>query len=629
VRKSYVTIYDLQMRRVAMLENAFGIQYEMPMNALWTASFSLPADDPKNAECQPLYFAEIYDESERIELFRILPSALRKNSSGSAITYQCEHVLGTLLDDILFQYHTIGNLGVYTRDVLAYILSKQSTARWQLGTVEFSHQFEYNWENESLLGALFSVPKPFVDEYQWTWDTTTYPWTLNLVRPSNEVQAVVRYGVNMQGIERVIDPSNVVTRIYGLGYGEGVNQLTFAELNGGKPYLDAEPEIIAKYGLMQTVFVDRRFEYPETLMARCQSLLNELKHPRVTYTVQASELYALTRDPIDKFRTGVMVRVIDNEIGEDVTFRVLNVRKQDAIGAPGNVEIEIANRPQDIAGSIADLRNRQYANEVYAQGATNINSCDFTDNCDPDHPAVLRFFIPEEAVRINKVRLSYECQPFRAYSRAIKGGGAISTTTASGGGAFVTSESEDFDDSVGHYTGFMEFPNSTTTDFDGGHRHSLEINEDGQHLHSVEGEFTSLDGSHNHPFSFSDLIEDHVHLVGNHRHHQNLIPHTHDVEIPNHSHDISLPNHTHDIEYGIFEGPTPTSVTVRVDGNVIQGLDTSENDVDIVPYLAKDGDGRIQRGTWHTIEIAPNNLGRIVASVVTQIFVQSRGGGNY
>src|SRR5690606_5090660 len=349
MRKSYVTIYDLQMRRVAMLENAFDIQYEMPMNSLWTAAFSLPANDPKNAECQPLYFAEIFDESGRIELFRILNSTLRKNSNGSIITYQCEHVLGTLLDDILFQYHTIGNLGVYTRDVLTYILSKQTVQRWRLGTVEFSHQFEYNWENESLLGALFSVPKPFVDEYMWTWDTTTYPWTLNLVRPSNEVQAVVRYGTNMQGIERTIDPSNVVTRIYGLGYGEGVNQLTFAEINGGKPYLDAEPEYIEKYGLMQTVFVDRRFEYPETLMARCQALLNELKHPRITYTVQASELYALTKDPIDKFRTGAMVRVIDKEIGEDVTFRVLNVRKQDVIGQPGNVEIEIANRPQDIA----------------------------------------------------------------------------------------------------------------------------------------------------------------------------------------------------------------------------------------------------------------------------------------
>src|SRR5690606_17549569 len=140
------------------------------------------------------------------------------------------------------------------------------------------------------------------------------------------------------------------------------------------------------------------------------------------------------KDPLDKFKTGAMVRVQDPEIGEDVTFRVLNVRKQDVIGAPGNVEIEIANRPQDIAGSIADLRNRQYANEVYAQGATNFDSHDFADNCDPEHPAVLRFFIPEETMRINKVMLSYRVEAFRAYSRAIEGGGGIATSTAAGGG---------------------------------------------------------------------------------------------------------------------------------------------------------------------------------------------------
>src|SRR6476619_1101983 len=100
------------MRKVAHLDNAFGIQFETPINALWGASFSLPADDPKNSECQPLYFAEIFDESERLELYRLLPSNLRRSSDSMSVTYQCEHVLGTLLDDILFQYHTIGNTGI-------------------------------------------------------------------------------------------------------------------------------------------------------------------------------------------------------------------------------------------------------------------------------------------------------------------------------------------------------------------------------------------------------------------------------------------------------------------------------------------------------------------------------------
>src|SRR5690606_16876338 len=102
-----------------------------------------------------------------------------------------------------------------------------------------------------------------------------------------------------------------------------------------------------------------------------------------------------------------------------------------------------------------------------------------------------------------------------------------------------------------------------------------------------------------------------------------------EIVLPEHTHDIEIPEHTHDIEHGIFEGPTPTSVTVEVDGNVIPGLGTNETDVNIVPYLRKDDGGRIQRGTWHEIRIRPNTLGRIVANLVVQLFIQSRGGGNY
>jgi len=152
------------------------------------------------------------------------------------------------------------------------------------------------------------------------------------------------------------------------------------------------------------------------------------------------------------------------------------------------------------------------------------------------------------------------------------------------------------------------------------------------------------DHTHGMDHTHDVTIPDHTHdvMIPDHTHDVTIPDHTHDVMIPDHTHDVTIPDHTHgmdhthtipahthDIEYGIFEGPTPTAVTVKVDGNVVPGLGTSADEVDIIPYLAKDSGGKIQRGTWHTIEIAPNSLGRIVATVLTQIFVQSRGGGNY
>jgi phage minor structural protein len=646
VPKAPVVVYDKDMKKVAMLENANAIGYQMPLNSIWTADFSLPVDDPKNAECQPLRFVEIYDERERVELFRILPSTASRN--GSSVKYQCEHVLATLLDDIMFQAHTVGNLGVYTADVIGYVLQQQSSPRWQLGVVDFTRQFEYTWENDNLLAALLSIVKPFVEGYQWTWDTTTMPWTLNLKAATSEVAAYIRYGVNMQDIERTVDPSGLITRLYCLGYGEGVNQLTIADVNGGLPYLDADTQ--GQYGVIKSVFVDRRYEHPETLKAAGQALLEQAKQPRVSYTTKASEIHRLTGQQIYKFRTGAMIRVSDEEIG-DFTARIVNVGKSDMTGAPGDVDIEIANRTQDIAGSIADLQNRQKINEIYSQGATNIQSHDFADNADATHPAVLRFYIPEETVRINKMMISYRVEPFRAYERAIASAPAVSsgpsssTTTASvpaatsGPSSLVTtgasSETTTSQSSVLNKTDIGTVVYEATMDQHG------KMASDGLHNHGiVPGTQLAISGGGSVAWQASGS---HDHAIGFHYHSFTNEPHTHGMahthgmnhthQIPAHTHEMphthQIPAHTHDIEYGIFEGPTPTSTIIQVDGNTVSSTAVGGQDIDIIPYLAKDGDGKVTRGAWHEITVTPNGLGRIVATVVEQIFIQSRGGGNY
>jgi len=305
----------------------------------------------------------------------------------------------------------------------------------------------------------------------------------------------------------------------------------------------------------------------------------------------------------------------------------------------------------------------------------------------------MRFWVPEETVRINKVRLSYRVEPFRSYERAIEAapattsgpsststtsagggttettgpsststtaaGGGVSTTTAAGGGAIETTgpsskttTEQTSTRNTTYYGGLFPQQNydpGYTTSVVGDHNHGIPP---GTQLMTVGGGAVTWapSGAHNHMIGYhyhEFWGETHVHgmdhthnvTVPIHTHavtipeHSHGMDHTHTVSIPDHTHGMdhthTIPAHTHDIEYGIFEGPTPTAVTVKVDGNAVPGLGTSADEVDIIPYLAKDSGGKIQRGTWHTIEIAPNSLGRIVATVLTQIFVQSRGGGNY
>ncbi len=114
-----------------------------------------------------------------------------------------------------------------------------------------------------------------------------------------------------------------------------------------------------------------------------------------------------------------------------------------------------------------------------------------------------------------------------------------------------------------------------------------------------------------------------------HGHNVRIPGHNHSVTIPAHTHDLTLPDHTHDIVYGIYEGSRASSVTIKVDNTTVPAAEISSREIDVSGYLSKDEKGKIRRGTWHEIQIVPDQLTRIEANLTAQVFVQSVGGGDY
>ncbi|WP_245153936.1 phage tail spike protein [Jeotgalibacillus proteolyticus] len=678
------------MQLQSILQNAYAIGYETPLNELWSASFSMPLNDPKNQYCKPFNYVEVWDGDERIELFRIMPTLTTKNENENSVSYQCEHVLATLIDDLIDDYAQWTNFT--TRVVLTDMLQYQEVKRWALGRVAFTRYFHYGIEKEELYSVIMSIPRPFDQQYQWNFDTTVFPWVLHLDAASNEIVGEARWGKNIQGITKESDPYPVATRIYPYGYGEGVNQLNIEEVNPtGKRYIEAEPSIIEQYGIIKYVWVDRRFEVAASLYSSGLAKLNELKTPKNLYTVNVVDLKKL--GDLNRFDVGKLVRITDEDLGI-VDVRVRKFKKSDIYGAPHAIELEIGDKLDDTGTTQADLERRQQINDTYSQGATNIDSHSYVDNCDPGHPAVIEIFLDEGLVNVNTMNLTFKTEGFRSYSRATEGGGARVDTTSSGGGTSTSTESggesTQTSSSGGANTATSSSGGGTTasstsgggtsksTDSGGGsaqtsggggdHRHvmfqttgssggssqstaattagGLTIHLDGNTPTMTNFETLSASGnhshsvtipSHSHDFSTPNhshdvTIPNHTHSVNipNHTHNVTIPAHTHNFTIPNHTHSITLPDHVHEIEHGIYRLNTmPSSVQIKVDGNIVPINDLNVTDLNIIPYLAKDSGGRVTRGTWHTIEITPNNLARINANVISRLFIQSRSGGKF
>ena len=593
--RKIIEVYDKSLKKLAILQNALDVSESININAVSTMTFTLPKNDPKNEYCAAFNYIKFGDR-----MYRILPSEFDLTTSPTMV-YECEHVIATLIDELMYGEVVIGNLGVYTTEVIEFVLSKQKTKHWKLGVCEFARQFEYGWTNESLLSALFSIPNSFVDPYIWEFDTTSYPWTVSLKKldTSQNPQLYIRQGKNLITLKRRSDPTNICTRLYAHGYGEGINTLTFADINDGKPYIDSPQEYIDKYGLKEKLFVDRRYENKESLLEAARAMLNELQEPYVEYEVEFVEV---SEQFLDKAEVGKVCMIIANE----VQYKTYITGVEWDYGETTDCKLTIANKPQDVASSVADLADRQRIEMTYAQGATQLYAQSLQANCDSNNGAEMQFYIPAEMKIVNSVQVKIKMSRFRAYSQATSttdkstqtssSGGRSTQTSSSGGGGSTTSGAGGGGITTSGDSGVDVTWGDRETTVASGHSHYVRVTTG--HKHEIE-------------------LPEHSHRV-------TISSHSHNVSIPAHTHNVDIPGHNHEITPGIYFFGSAKNFKLYVN-NVLRGsFSSSGAEVDITQYLVND-QGIISRGTWHSVNIVPDDLAYICLDMYVQGFVQSRG----
>ena len=642
---------NLNGERTATLENATKIGYERVTNDLWYAHFTMPEKDPKNEHIKLLQFIEVYDDlkGEYIGLFKVMPKLTKIDRSNETATYTCEHVISLLIGATLFQYHQLSNYT--TKAVLEYLIDQQHTKHWKLGEVDFTRYFHYSWENENLLSAIFSVPQAFDEQYRWTWDTQSYPFTLNLKKVSTTPAAKIEEGYNLEGIEIEENPNSLWNRIYPLGSGEGVNQLTIKEVNNGVPYVE-DVQSIQRNGLYERTWVDRRFEDAEHMKATAEQMLETWSEPIVSWKIQAIDLSSVTGLKLDELVEGKIVRLSLDDYG-DVDLRIVSEKKPDIYGRPQAIQLQLENLSEDITSDIAGIQRKQQINELYSQGATNILNFTFQDNCDDKQPARIPIYIDDDVVNINTIELTFRTKKFRAYSGVTEGGGSLVKSTSSGGS---TTRSTTSGGSVSKstasggsttQTSTVNGQSTQTSSANGSHRHVMfqttgnsSLGEVGVNAAAAGGvvfqlgtntptmtNIETFSAADNHSHSVETPAHSHDVEIPAHTHGFEIPNHSHEVVIPNHVHEIQIPDHTHEIKHEIVEASVgASSVGITVDGNPVPHTSTTGNRINLIDFMSKDSGGQVTRGQ-HEILITPDTLARIEADVILRVFIRSQIGG--
>lgn len=400
------------MIELGILENAYNIGIKRTVNEVWQSSFSLPKNDPKNVLCVHLNYVEIIGDSGRnYGLYRIMPTQTVKGSNSDYITYKCEHVISTLLDDVIDGYHQYS--GYTTGQVLSYILSLQTTGNWVLNTCDFSSHIDYSFENENgLLAPILSVPIPLNSAYEFTYDTTVYPWKLNLKASSNATMSEIRWGKDMIDFNKVSDPTDIVNYIIPKGNADGVNQVSIASVNSGLKYLKDDVSI-ALWGKRSYIWIDKTIENAATLKSNAQALLAQWKDPKISFEVNSADLSVLPEYSQERKILNSVTKIIVDD--EEYYARIVGEDIRD-LSKEYDVKYQINNKITDIATTQADLERKQQVTEAYSQGATSIMTFSNQDSCDPFHPVSIPFYIDNDIVNVNTCDITYRTKPYRAYT---------------------------------------------------------------------------------------------------------------------------------------------------------------------------------------------------------------------
>ncbi|MDD6050351.1 MAG: phage tail protein [Clostridiales bacterium] len=305
-----------------------------------TAELLLPPGSPET----PLRaLIELYDEHGSAGVFRVKEVS---DTLGHLRKVTLEHSLCTLRDSMLPAQGFTDSV----RGAIARILDCQELPLWTVGEVEAPEDLTivFSTEYADLLRALEALVGMLPEGYALDFDQSVTPWLLHLRQLTDAPFCEGRLSRNLQSVRVDRRSNRLCTRVYPFGAEVDTGRVSLVPLTG-RDY--EQSEAAAALGVVSRTFEnDKIFDAP-TLQDVARLYLARHAAPEVTITVSAADLSAATGEAVDRFRPGRMCRLCLPEMGMTLLERIIAVHRPDVYGAPGQVQLTLANYLRQLSES--------------------------------------------------------------------------------------------------------------------------------------------------------------------------------------------------------------------------------------------------------------------------------------
>lgn len=318
----------------AILENAYDIIVTGEINGEDTLTFSIPFQDSKRKYLENEKKIQIVDDVYKVRTITDV-----KDTTGNTVTQI--YAEAEFYDLTFSARKEEKKFDAETADIaMAYALAD---TEWSVGTVNVTSKRTWTSTEKNALTILRSVANLHGGDLVFDCpNRLVHLLTVN----GKDSGALFAYKKNMKSIERVVDTRSLVTRLYVVG----ANGMTFADINGGKPYLE---DFTYSKEVRITTLDCSSFTNPYQMKEYTAMRLAEYCKPSVSYVLNAMDLSVLTGYEHEAWNLGDYVRVEDKDLGLSVTTRI--VRREYNLQEPWNTVLELSTTLKNLGSSVSSI----------------------------------------------------------------------------------------------------------------------------------------------------------------------------------------------------------------------------------------------------------------------------------
>ena len=324
---------------------------ELQLEATSTATIEINEDDPAVTMHQ---LVEVFTPRGSAGIFRVTNVADTKRSTR---TVTLMHAIDTLSD---FVWPEQTDYDGTVADFLDELLDQQPVAYWQLGTCADTADYKKAGINYDRLSELLDQLRKDRFGYYFTYDFSTWPWTLNFVAQGSTVTSEFRLARNIENCEIIRSDENMCNKLYlSVNKKKKSHGVTTTE-EEIKIYENAASQ--ALYGLViKTADID--LEDVPSANDWAADFLAQRAHPEIQINIDAYALQGITGETWDEARLGEMARVSLPDYAEALDERVVAITYPDLIfdnpEAVDRITVQLANHTESFSETIANLKKDQ------------------------------------------------------------------------------------------------------------------------------------------------------------------------------------------------------------------------------------------------------------------------------